>query len=70
MPSSRERDMIVLISWKAPSKMRSAMVGVLSRISIAAERPFEVYGDGERIGPLRATFRVVPRALSVVAPAR
>ena len=39
-------------------------------ISIAAERPFEVYGDGERIGPLPATFRVIPRALSVVAPAR
>jgi diacylglycerol kinase (ATP) len=39
-------------------------------ISIAAERPFEVYGDGEQIGPLPATFRVVPRALWVVAPAR
>jgi diacylglycerol kinase (ATP) len=38
-------------------------------IEISADRPFEVYGDGERFGPLPATFTVVPAALSVVVPA-
>jgi diacylglycerol kinase (ATP) len=37
-------------------------------IEISADRPFEVYGDGERFGPLPATFTVVPSALSVVVP--
>ncbi len=37
-------------------------------IEISADRPFEVYGDGERFGTLPATFTVVPGALSVVAP--
>ncbi len=39
-------------------------------IEISAERPFDVYGDGERIGPLPATFTVVPSALRVVVPGR
>jgi len=39
------------------------------RIEISADRPFEVYGDGERFGRLPATFTVVPGALPVVAPA-
>jgi diacylglycerol kinase (ATP) len=38
-------------------------------IDISAERPFEVYGDGERLGSLPATFTVVPGALRVVVPA-
>jgi diacylglycerol kinase (ATP) len=38
------------------------------QITISAERPFDVYGDGERFGPLPATFTVVPAALSVVVP--
>jgi diacylglycerol kinase (ATP) len=38
-------------------------------ISISADRPFEVYGDGEDLGPLPATFAVVPSALDVVVPA-
>lgn len=38
-------------------------------IEISADRPFEVYGDGERFGPLPATFTVVTGALSVVTPA-
>ncbi len=37
-------------------------------IEISAERPFEVYGDGERFGRLPATFTVVPDGLSIVAP--
>jgi diacylglycerol kinase (ATP) len=37
-------------------------------IDISAERPFEVYGDGERLGPLPATFTVIPGALRVVVP--
>ena len=37
-------------------------------IRIAADRVFQVYGDGERMGPLPATFTVVPGALSVVIP--
>lgn len=38
------------------------------QITISAERAFDVYGDGERFGPLPATFTVVPAALSVVVP--
>jgi len=37
-------------------------------IEISAERPFEVYGDGERFGRLPATFTVVPDGLSIVVP--
>jgi len=37
-------------------------------IEISADRPFEVYGDGELMGPLPASFTVVPAALSVVVP--
>ena len=39
-----------------------------ARIEIAADRPFEVYADGERCGPLPATFEIVPKALRVVVP--
>ncbi|MFN2545054.1 MAG: diacylglycerol kinase family protein [Actinomycetota bacterium] len=38
------------------------------RIEISADREFEVYADGERVGPLPATFEVIPRALRVVQP--
>jgi YegS/Rv2252/BmrU family lipid kinase len=37
-------------------------------IAISAERPFEVYGDGEHLGSLPATFTVMPAALDVVVP--
>jgi diacylglycerol kinase (ATP) len=37
-------------------------------IAISADRPFEVYGDGERLGSLPATFAVRPSALEVVVP--
>ena len=39
-----------------------------SEVSISADRAFDVYADGERMGPLPATFTVNPGALSVVAP--
>ncbi|HEX9313239.1 MAG TPA: diacylglycerol kinase family lipid kinase, partial [Actinomycetota bacterium] len=39
-----------------------------SEIEISAERPFDVYGDGERFGRLPATFTVVPDGLSIVVP--
>jgi diacylglycerol kinase (ATP) len=40
-----------------------------SHIEVAANRSFDVYADGERVGPLPATFTVMPDALSVVVPA-
>ena len=39
MPSSRDFSMMPLISENAPLKILSAMVGVLSNISMAALRP-------------------------------
>jgi YegS/Rv2252/BmrU family lipid kinase len=39
-----------------------------SRFELSASRPFAVYADGEHITDLPATFRVLPRALSVIAP--
>lgn len=37
-------------------------------IEISADRPFQVYADGERVGSLPATFTVLPGALPVVVP--
>jgi diacylglycerol kinase (ATP) len=37
-------------------------------IEISAERPFQVYADGEPVGHLPATFSVVPAALRIVVP--
>jgi YegS/Rv2252/BmrU family lipid kinase len=39
-------------------------------VKITADRPFDVYADGDRITELPATVRVVPGALRVLAPAR
>ena len=39
-----------------------------SRLELSASRQFAVYADGDRITDLPASFRVLPRALSVVAP--
>ena len=39
-----------------------------SEIRISADRPFQVYADGERVGTLPATFTVEPGALRVVVP--
>jgi diacylglycerol kinase (ATP) len=35
---------------------------------VSADRDLEVYADGEHVGPLPATFEVVPKALRVVVP--
>lgn len=37
-------------------------------VEIEFGRPFDVYGDGERFGPLPATFTTVSGALKVAAP--
>jgi len=40
-----------------------------SRVEISASRPFPVYADGEHLTELPVSVRVLPRALSVLAPA-
>ncbi len=40
-----------------------------SRVEITASRPFPVYADGEHLTDLPVSVRVLPRALSVLAPA-
>lgn len=37
-------------------------------VTLDASRPFDVYADGERFGPLPATFTVEPGTLEVIAP--
>ncbi|MEZ5078352.1 MAG: diacylglycerol kinase family lipid kinase [Solirubrobacterales bacterium] len=39
-----------------------------ARLELSASRPFPVYADGEALGELPATLRVLPRALSVLVP--
>lgn len=39
-----------------------------SSIRLSADREIQVYGDGEHIGALPASFQVIPKALRVVAP--
>ncbi|MDQ2939438.1 MAG: diacylglycerol kinase family lipid kinase [Actinomycetota bacterium] len=39
-----------------------------ARLELSASRPFAVYADGEHLTDLPASLRVLPRALSVVAP--
>ncbi|MET0558291.1 MAG: YegS/Rv2252/BmrU family lipid kinase [Solirubrobacterales bacterium] len=41
-----------------------------SRLEASASRPFAVYADGEHLTDLPASLRVLPRALSVLAPPR
>jgi YegS/Rv2252/BmrU family lipid kinase len=38
-------------------------------VHVEADRPFEVYADGDHIADLPATLRLLPRALRVIAPA-
>jgi diacylglycerol kinase family enzyme len=40
------------------------------RLELSASRPFQVYADGEHLTDLPASLRVLPRALSVIAPPR
>jgi YegS/Rv2252/BmrU family lipid kinase len=39
-------------------------------LELSASRPFPVYADGEHLTELPASLRVLPRALSVLAPAQ
>ena len=39
-----------------------------SKIEVAADRPFDIYADGDPIGAVPATMRVEPRCLRVVVP--
>jgi len=39
-----------------------------ARLRIAAERPLEVYADGERICKTPVEITVIPRALRVIVP--
>lgn len=39
------------------------------RVEISASRPFPVYADGEHLTDLPVSVRILPRALSVLAPA-
>ena len=38
-------------------------------VEVSADRPFEVYADGDHLTDLPATITVLPRALDVIAPA-
>jgi len=38
------------------------------RLELSASRPFAVYADGEHLTDLPASLRILPRALSVIAP--
>jgi YegS/Rv2252/BmrU family lipid kinase len=40
------------------------------RVTLAADRPFTLYADGEEVGPLPVTLTIEPSALDVVAPPR
>lgn len=40
-----------------------------SEVVVAADRPFEVYADGDHLTDLPATIRVLPGALELIAPA-
>ena len=40
----------------------------VAEVGIEADRPFAVYADGDHIADLPATVRVLPAALSVIAP--
>jgi YegS/Rv2252/BmrU family lipid kinase len=39
-----------------------------ARIELAADRPFEIYADGDPVGSLPATVSVEPRSLRVIVP--
>ena len=39
-----------------------------SKLELSASRPFPVYADGEHLTDLPASLRILPRALSVLAP--
>jgi YegS/Rv2252/BmrU family lipid kinase len=48
---------------------REVVVRQARELRIDADRPFEIYADGDHLADLPATVRLVPRALRVIAPA-
>jgi YegS/Rv2252/BmrU family lipid kinase len=44
------------------------VVARAARVEIDADRPFAIYADGDHLADLPATVRLLPRALSVIAP--
>ncbi|HEY1509108.1 MAG TPA: diacylglycerol kinase family protein [Solirubrobacteraceae bacterium] len=47
---------------------RAVQVTRASEVTIAADRPFTMYADGDPIAELPATVRVLPRAVKVIVP--
>ena len=41
-----------------------------AEVTISADRPFAVYADGDHLADLPATIRILPRALTLIAPPR
>jgi diacylglycerol kinase family enzyme len=39
-----------------------------AHVRLEADRALQIYGDGEHVGPLPATFEVLAGALQVVMP--
>ena len=50
-------------------ELEEVVVERAREVEIAAERPFAVYADGDRLCDLPARVRLLPRALRVIAPA-
>jgi YegS/Rv2252/BmrU family lipid kinase len=51
------REILEVRTWRAPE------------VRIEADRPFDVYADGDKIAELPATVSLLPRALRVIVPA-
>jgi YegS/Rv2252/BmrU family lipid kinase len=51
------REILEVKTWRAPE------------VTIEADRPFDVYADGDPIARLPATVSLLPRALKVIVPA-
>jgi YegS/Rv2252/BmrU family lipid kinase len=49
-------------------ELEGVKVARASEVEITADRPFDVYADGEVVATLPATVRVLPQALRVIAP--
>jgi YegS/Rv2252/BmrU family lipid kinase len=49
-------------------QQRAVQVTRASEVTIAADRPFTMYADGDPIAELPATVRVLPRAVKVIVP--
>jgi YegS/Rv2252/BmrU family lipid kinase len=49
-------------------QQRAVQVTRATEVTIAADRPFTMYADGDPIAELPATVRVLPRAVKVIVP--